>query len=493
MNWDQCSATNKIDNGSIQFSVLSESQCRRIYSAVQEVLERTGTKVYHQEARDLLRQAGCRIEEERVWIPSRLLNKAINSAPSRITLSDRSGRRRLLLEGCNSYFGPGPTTPYFIDQVTGERRNVTKQDVQHVASLVELLPGMDFCMSLATISDVTPSLADVHEVQAMLENTTKPIATWTFNAKNLAAIVEMSEIVAGGAIELKNNPSLVLYTEPATPLKHPREAVDKLLFMAEKELPIIYTPGVQGNATAPASLAGVIVMAAADSLAGLVIHQLKNEGAPFIAGGVASNMDMSTMIHCYGSSPDFCLMHAGLAEFIRYLGLPMFSTAGCSDAKTIDMQTAIEYAMTIYSAALSGANLIHDVGYLESGMCASLEGLVLGDEIISYVRKILQGIRVDDETLAVDVIDNVGPGGHFLGETHTYQNFRSQFWVPKLLNREKYYSWERNGKITYDQRLTERVNHLLELYTPEPLDSHTKMELQRVVDSIEGFATGTVA
>jgi len=493
LNWDKCSTTNKIDNGSVQFSVLSESQCNRIYFAVQEVLERTGTRIYNQEALELLKQAGCRTEGERVWIPSRLLEKAVKSAPSRITLSDRNGRRRLLLEGCNSYFGPGPTTPNFIDLETGEHRSVTKQDVCNVASLVELLPGMDFCMSLATISDVTPSLADVHEVQAMLENTTKPIATWTFNAQNLAAIVEMCEIVAGGPLELKNNPSLVLYTEPATPLKHPREAVDKLLFMAEKELPIIYTPGVQGNATAPASLAGVIVMAACDSLAGLVIHQLKNEGAPFIAGGVASNMDMSTMIHCYGSSPDFCLMHAGLSEFIRYLGLPMFSTAGCSDSKTIDMQTAIEYALTIYSAALSGANLIHDVGYLESGMCASLQGLVLGDEIISYVRKILQGIQVDDETLAVDVIDSVGPGGHFLGEAHTFKNFRTQFWVPKLLNRENYYSWEMNGKITYDQRLTDRANHLLELYTPEPLDDLLKRELQRVIDAVEGYATGTVA
>jgi trimethylamine---corrinoid protein Co-methyltransferase len=139
----------------------------------------------------------------------------------------------------------------------------------------------------------------------------------------------------------------------------------------------------------------------------------------------------------------------------------MFSTAGCSDSKALDMQVAIEYALSIYSAALSGANLVHDVGFLESGMSASLQGLVMGDEIISYVRKMIQGIRVDDETLAVDVIDAVGPGGHFLQEEHTFRNFKSAFWMPKLINREQYTSWEANGKITYDQRLTARTKEIL--------------------------------
>ena len=372
MYWDKCSSSNQLDNSSINFSVFSKSQCNRVYSAILEVLERTGTKVYNEEALNLLKSAGCRVDNERVWIPSRLVEKAVASAPSRIALADRNGKRRLFLEGRNSYFGPGPTTPNFIDLDSGERRKVTRQDVCNVASLVDVLPSMDFCMSLACISDVTPVLADVHEVHAMLENTVKPIVTWAYNVENNMAIAALFEAVAGSEVGLRDNPFFVLYTEPATPLKHPKEALDKLLYMAEKELPIIYTPGVQGNATAPASLAGVIVMAASDCLAGLVIHQLKNPGAPFIAGGVVTNMDMRTMIHCYASSPDFCLMHAGYSELVQHLGLPMFSTAGASDSKVLDMQSAIEYSISIYSSALSGANLIHDVGFLESGMSASL-------------------------------------------------------------------------------------------------------------------------
>jgi trimethylamine---corrinoid protein Co-methyltransferase len=484
--WDRCSTSNQTDNGSVNFSVLSLSQCERIYSAILEVLERTGTKVYNTEALELLRDAGCRVEGERVWIPSRLVDQAVAGAPSRVVLADRNGKRRLFLEGRNSYFGPGPTNPYFIDLDSGERRKVTKQDVCNVARLVDALPGLDFCMSLACISDVTPVLADVHEVDAMLKNTTKPIVTWAYNVGNNAAIVNLCEAVAGSASALRDNPFLVLYTEPATPLKHPRESLDKLLYMAEKGLPVIYTPGVQGNATAPASLAGVIVMAASDCLAGLVIHQLKNPGAPFIAGGVTTNMDMRTMIHCYASSPDFCLMHAGYSELVQYLGLPMFSTAGASDSKLLDMQAAIEYSLSIYSAALSGANLIHDVGFLESGMSASLQGLVMGDEIISYVRKIIAGIRVDDETLAVDVIDAVGPGGHFLQEDHTYRNFKSAFWMPKVINREQFPAWEAAGSLSYRERLTERTRQLLAEHQPEPLSETVKEELSLILEKTEG-------
>ena len=485
MYWDKCSTSNQLDNSSINFSVFSKSQCNRVYSAILEVLERTGTKVYNEEALNLLKSAGCRVDGERVWIPSRLVEKAVASAPSRIALADRNGKRRLFLEGRNSYFGPGPTTPNFIDLDSGERRKVTRQDVCNVASLVDVLPSMDFCMSLACISDVTPVLADVHEVHAMLENTVKPIVTWAYNVENNMAIAALFEAVAGSEVGLRDNPFFVLYTEPATPLKHPKEALDKLLYMAEKELPIIYTPGVQGNATAPASLAGVIVMAASDCLAGLVIHQLKNPGAPFIAGGVVTNMDMRTMIHCYASSPDFCLMHAGYSELVQHLGLPMFSTAGASDSKVLDMQSAIEYSISIYSSALSGANLIHDVGFLESGMSASLQGLVMGDEIISYVRKIIAGIRVDDETLAVDVIDAVGPGGHFLQEDHTFLNFKTAFWDPRLFSRERYPAWEAGGKLTYEDRLIEKTRQLLAEHQPEPLDSLTANELKRIIELAE--------
>jgi trimethylamine--corrinoid protein Co-methyltransferase len=258
-----------------------------------------------------------------------------------------------------------------------------------------------------------------------------------------------------------------------------------MMYLAEKELPAIYTPGVQGCATGPASLAGVLVMAMADNLTGLVIHQLTKEGAPYIAGGVTTNMDMATMIHCYGSSPDFCLMQAAYTEMIHYLKMPMFSAGGASDSKILDEQAAIEYALSLYSAALSRANLVHDVGFLEAGMSASLECLVMADEIISYVRKIVGGIRVDDETLAVDVIDRVGCGGHFLAEKHTLENFKNEFWFPKIINRERYHTWEDNGKTTYKDRLRQKAKDVLASHKPKELPPKVKQQIQAIIDQAE--------
>lgn len=483
--WNRCSTSNQVDNQSVQFRVLSESQCKRLYNAVLEVLERTGVEIFCEEAVDLLKKAGCWVDGVRVRIPSYLVERAISTAPSRVVLSDRNGVRRLFLEGNNTYFGPGPTNPNFYDLETGERRNVLKSDVCNVARLVEVLPNMDFVMSLACISDCTPGLADVHEVHAMLQNTTKPIVTWAYDVENVATTIAMCEVVAGGAEALQRNPFIVVYAEPTSPLRHSKEAIEIMMYMSEKGLPLLYTPGVQGCATAPASMAGVLVIAAADNLTGLVINQLKREGAPYIVGGVTTNMDMKTMIHCYGSSPEFSLMHAAMADFVHFLNLPSWSTAGCSDSKVLDEQAAIEYALTIYSAALSGANLVHDCGFLETGLSGSLEALVMADEIIGMVRNIIKGIRIDDESLALDVIDKVGPGGNFLAEDHTFKNFKKEFWNPRDINRELYRQWEKKGKTTYVQRLRERAKQLLQESQPPQLPADVVAKLQELVDKAE--------
>ena len=483
--WNKCSTSNEVDNISVQCKVLSDSQCRRLYNAVLEVLERTGAEVYCEEALELLKKAGCWVDGVRVRIPSHLVERAISTAPSRVVLSDRNGKRRLFLEGNNTYFGPGPTNPYFYDLETGERREVLKSDVCDVARLVEVLPNMDFVMSLACISDCTPGLADVHEVHAMLQNTTKPIVTWGYDVENVATIISMCEVVAGSPEALQKNPFVVIYSEPTTPLRHSKDAVNKLLYMSEKGLPQLYTPGVQGCATAPASMAGVLVLAAADNLTGLVINQLKREGAPFIAGGVTTNMDMKTMIHCYGSSPEFSLMHAALTDFIHYIKLPTWSTAGCADSKVLDEQAAIEYSLSIYSAALSGANLVHDCGFLETGMSGSLEALVMADEIIDMVRNTVKGVWVDDESLAVDIIDKVGPGGNFLTEEHTFKNFKKEFWIPRDINRDNYRQWSSKGKTTYKERLRARAKKMLQESQPEKLPDDILHKLQELMDKAE--------
>ncbi|MEW6113251.1 MAG: trimethylamine methyltransferase family protein [Thermodesulfobacteriota bacterium] len=477
-------ASNCVINGSVQFGVLSHDQIRLLFGATLDVLEHTGVEIFHAEALRLLGDAGCWVHGNRARIPSWLVERCIRQAPSRVVLEDRAGRSRLLLEGYNSYFGPGPTNPYIVDSFTGSRRKTIKEDVGQVACLCEVLPNIDFVMSLGLVSDCTPVLADVHEVHAMLERTTKPFVTWAYNTRNLETIVQMCERVAGSPEQLQRDPFVAFYFEPSTPLRHSEEAVAKLLFVARKGLPVIYTPGVQAGATAPATMAGALVVAAADNLIGLVLSQLVREGTPFIAGGVVTNMDMSTTIHCYGS-PEFSLLHAAFADLLHFLGLPIWSTAGCSDAKVLDEQAAVEATLSIYTAALSGANLIHDVGFLESGMSGSLEQIMLCNEVIGMVRRVIAGIEVNEETLAVDVIHRVGPGGHFLAEEHTFRHFKKETWFPDLISRERYHQWEAGGKLTLRERLNRAVREVLAQERPPLVSGEVAAELQGLVEEAE--------
>ncbi len=479
--------TNQVNNDSVQFSVLSETQCQRTYNAILEVLEYVGIEVHHKEAVELMRENGCWVDEDgiRVRIPSAVAEKAIRTAPSRIVLSDRNGNRKLFIEKNNTYFGPGPTNLNFIDIDTGERRPVVKNDVYNTAKLVDALPNIDFCMSLANISDCTPQLADVHEIHAMLQNNTKPIVAWAFDNDNLDTIIKMFEVVAGGEEALRRNPNVLVYSEPTPPLIHTKEAVDKLLYMAEKGLPQLYTPVVQGCATAPGTRAGTMVINLVDTVAGLIIAQLKNPGTPCLCGGVVTNMDMKTTCIAYGSSPEFSLLHAASTDVLKYMGIPTWGTAGCSDSKSIDEQVGIDLAMTIYTAALSGCNIIHDVGYMESGMSGSADSLVMADEIIGMVRSIMKGIRVDDETLGLDVINKIGPGGHFLAEEHTMKHFREEFWTPECLDRDNYKTWVKKGSKTYAQKVNERVRDILANHEPQKLPEDVLEKLNQLLEEAE--------
>jgi trimethylamine--corrinoid protein Co-methyltransferase len=210
-------------------------------------------------------------------------------------------------------------------------------------------------------------------------------------------------------------------------------------------------------------LAGVLTQSLAEGLVGIVLSQLKKKGAAMILGGVVTILDMSTTVMPYGA-PEMVLLSAAQTEVCKQLRLPIFSTAGCGDSKVLDEQAAIEAAISVAVAALSGANLVHDVGYLESGLVGSLDMLVMSDEIISMVKRIVGGVVVDDEHLATEVIDRVGPGGNFLAEDHTLRHFKREFWFPNLLDRSRREAWEQHGSKTLGQRVRERVVDILESF-----------------------------
>jgi trimethylamine--corrinoid protein Co-methyltransferase len=293
----------------------------------------------------------------------------------------------------------------------------------------------------------------------------------------LKAVAEMAAVVAGGWEALARKPYYVHYAEPFSPLTHTGDGVAKLLYCVERGIPVIYTPMTLAGSTAPVTGAGNLVGCISESLSGLVMAQLKRPGAPFIFGGVPTIIDMSTTLVSYGA-PEMSLWSAALTEMAHHLHLPVFSTAGCTDAVAFDQQAAAEAAMSCLMAALSGANLVHDVGFAEAANSASLELIAASDEFISMVRAIMRGVEVSDETLALDVIDGVGAGGSFLGETHTVRHFR-QNWFPRLMSRGNFEQWTGAGGLSLGDRANRRVRQILQLHQPEPLPPEVVDELDR--------------
>ena len=465
------------------FRVLSERQIHELHLSALELLETTGVEIDEEEALSLLREAGCSVRDKRVRIPSQLVRRALDSAPERAAIRDRNGANGMLLEDGRSYYGTGSDCLNTLDVKTGERRDTVWDDVASLAKLTDFLPNLDFVMSMGLASDRPEETADVHNFAAMVTNTTKPIVFTAFSLRSLEVIHEICCAVAGGEDEFRRRPFAVHYSEPLSPLTHTREAVEKVLFCAKKAIPLVYVPGPMAGATAPVTLAGAVTLASAECLSGLVVHQLRRPGAPFVYGGLPALMDMRTSIFAYGA-PEIPLMSAALAEMAHHYGLPAWGTACCTDAKVVDQQTAAEYMSSSLIAGLAGANLIHDSGYLESGATSSHESIVLANEVHGYVRRILRGIRVDSETIALDVIAEEGPGGTFLASEHTLNHFAGELWFPRLFDRERHPGWQAAGSRTLLDRLNQEANRILEEHTPEPLADEKRSKIDEILERL---------
>ena len=458
---------------------LSDDQCQKLYWACLEILEHTGVRMYEQEAVDLLKKAGASVTDgNRVHIPAGLVEKAFSTVPKSVTLCDRDGNRVIRAEGHRSYFGTGSDCLHILDHRTGEYRNSVLQDIVEGMTVCDALEHIDFVMCMFLPSDVPQNIMDRYQMEAMLNNTAKPIIFVTTELTGCVDAVEMAEVVAGGSKELKRNPIAACYINVTTGLRHNKEALQKLLYLSGKGLPLTYVPSAQGGMTAPVTIAATMAVNNAGVLAGLVLSQLKREGAPFIMPGWGGNMlDMKTTVQPY-SDPE---KRAQAIDFAHYLGLPSFSLAGCSESKLVDQQAAAEAALTLFTDALFGGNLVHDVGYLESGLCGSLPQLVICDEILSWLEAFMKGIEISDESLALDTIHEIGPDGQHIDSNHTLENYRKR-WYPKLFERANYDGWKAKGSKDLCERATGQVNKILSEHKTEPLPKDMANAVHAIVE-----------
>ncbi len=473
-------------NATVHFEILTEDQREDVFRAALEVLEHTGVEVHNHAALGILKAQGAHVEGVRARIPSYMVRRALATAPSsfKVHSREKNAAKDIEIGPSRVHYGPGPTCVNMMDPRTGKRRKYLRKDAADVARACDALPDIDFVESLGTISDVNPDLADLYEFAEMIANTGKPIVAWSYTLDTCRDIHQIASAVAGGEETLKQRPNYIFYAEPLSPLVSNSEAADKLIYCAQHTIPLVYTPCPMCGGTAPATSAGILVTALCESLHGLVISQAIQPGTPFVMGGVVSIMDMHHSILAYGA-PELSLQSAALTEMGRHLGLPVWSTAGCTDSKILDEQAAIEGAISILFAGLSGADLVHDVGYMESGGTGSLQMAAMGSEIIGYVKRMLRGIDVTPETLASKVIQQVGPGGQFLATDHTLEHFKNEFWFPRLMDRTRWQDWQAGGGLSMLERVQGFLDEILPNHQTVPLPPNVREQIETILAKAE--------
>ncbi len=463
---------------------LGPATASRLEEAALGILDRIGVEIPVPEALGLLRSAGATIDGSRARIPERLVRWALETAPKQITLHDRDGRPALHLAGRNHFFGTGSDCLNILDHRTGEHRRATYADLLEGLTLADALPNIDFVMSMFLPADVDQTLADRYQAAELLARTRKPIVLVTYDVDGMLDGLEMAEIVAGGRAALEARPQLGVYINVTRGLLFNEDSVRKLLVCAERGVPALWIPVTSGGTTGPVTLAGTVAINTAGILAGVVLAQLAREGTPVVVPAFGGDsLDLRTMVDPY-AGPEPKGVAASLAH--RW-GLPMFSLGAGSDAKVVDEQSAAEAGMTMLADALAGGHLIHDCGYLESGLTGSLVQLVICDELAGWINALVRPIDVSDEALALDLVEAHGVDGSYLETDHTFTHYRER-WYPTLIDRRGYEAWRAGGATTLAHRAAGRVEELLASHAPTPLSPDVETAVRAVVERVQAAA-----
>jgi trimethylamine---corrinoid protein Co-methyltransferase len=431
--------------------ILSETDLGKIHRAALDIVASIGMNIQHPRALELLREHGCTESEGRVRIPPDLVEKTRESVPSRIMVFDRQGQPAMELGGYNSYFGSGSDLMSTWDLESGELRESCLQDTERSARLCDALPNIDFVMSGAWPNELEARVAFLHNFRAMVSNTTKPLVVTAEDRKDVQVMWQVGCALRGGAEELAAKPYFIVYGESVSPLRHMDEAIDKLLYCADAGIPCLYTPAPLVGGTGPVTMAGALALGLAEYYQGMVVQQLARPGAPLIFGIGPLVLDLTSMQSSY-SAIEFFMGHTAQIELARWLDVPNWAYGGMTDSHSLDCQAGLEIAEVTLLDMLCGSNLTHDAGYQGFGLAASLEQIVVVDEFVSMNRRLLSGIEVNDETLALDAIADVGPGGEFISHRHTRRFCREAQWRPTVLSRASQANWEKDGRADLNER-----------------------------------------
>ncbi len=447
---------------SLRVGLLSKSDTAAIHDTVLRILWEIGVVVDDRPTRlSLLQEHGCKESSNGyVRMPIELVGRALETAPPSVVLYDQNGALKVDTSGPVSAFCVGHNCVNVLDHETGEHRPGTLADIERTAKVSEALANVDVVASLGYPTDVPPEEEAVISARAMLEHSSKPMAFTGHDEVEAEAIWTVIAETLGGWDRLAAKPCGLDLTGPVSPLKLGEELCRRLQMAAERHLPVVCYPALFPGMSGPITLAGAIAQSSAETLAGVVIHQLRNPGAPIMAGSSILPIDMRRADLAYGS-PEIMLAGLGAVDYFNSIGLPSWVGAGSSDSHVPDLQAAAEVGSTMSFAALAGTAFIHRLGFLSGGRTGSLEMLVLCDEVAAMVSTFAGGIAVNEDSLAFDVIKRSAEENSFLTDAHTMERYMTEMWIPSLFERSDIRLWQEEGNVFLREKIRDLLADIL--------------------------------
>ena len=463
---------------------LDKSSIDLVHSSSLQVLEKSGVMVKNKKALIILKDSGCELEENVVHIPSSLVEDCLKKVPSTFSLHSRDGNEKHVVGGNNVIFNPGSAAIFFIDRNTGEMRRANANDFVELVRLTDALEHIAALSTAMVPSNVPEEISDLYRLYIILKNSTKPIVTGAFTKEGFIDMKNILECVVGSEEELSRAPRAIFDCCPSSPLMWSDVTCQNLIDCAEFNIPAEIIPAPQMGATSPVSIAGTLVEANAEFLSGLVINQLVKPGSPIIYGGSPSAFDMRYCTARLGAV-EAVIAACASAEMGKYYNIPTQGYLGLSDSKIVDGQSSFESGLGILLAAMARVNIVSGPGMQASENCQSLEKLVIDNELCGTAYRLINGITVNETTLATELISKIGPGGHFLAEKHTRENlFKERFMPSAIIDRLSPDAWIREGSKDITQRAKEKVNKLLKEHDPAPLQKTTEKNLENILKKI---------
>ncbi len=471
----------------LRLEFLSKEDILRIHEAALKVMQETGVRFPSSKALDIFEANGCEVNRETqvVKIPPSVVERALKTAPSTYTLAARDPANDLPLDGEHCYLSTDGCGVEVYDFETGEKRLSTKQDIYDSARVADYLDAIAFYWGpMVSAQDVDASVRPLHELQAAFMGTSKHVQPETIISEEIAEYcVEMAAMIVGGKDKLRERPIFSVMQCAMDPLGHDGGALEASLVAARYGIPTGFMPMPMSCATAPATLAGNLVVTTVDALSALVLIQLAEPGAPVFFAAAPTAIDLRTGGYTGGGPEDY-LLGGAFNQICDFYGIPLSMGTMATGAKLPDWQAAVDNVMSTMAPVLTCTDMLTGAGLLAGSKVLSYQQLVMDCEIYSIVKKTVEGIEVNDETLAVSVIQKVGPGGNYLAERHTLNHMRG-LWRPTVVDRTPYMEWEEAGRPGAFEKATEIARDILANHQPEPLEEGLVEEMDRLIKSAQ--------